>query len=148
MNDFKYHQRLKTRTYNIWKGIRVRCYNKNHHTYKNYGGRGICICKRWDSFELFFKDMGECPIGYSIDRINNNGNYSPENCRWSNKLEQSKNTRKNVFLTFNGKTQTISDWAKELNLDQDLISERIRKLKWSTKDALTKPIRKIKGIHY
>lgn len=148
MNEYIKHQRLKTRTYNIWKGIRVRCFNKNHHTYKNYGGRGVSVCSEWKSFEKFFNDMKECPIGYQIDRIDNNGNYCKENCRWVSRKTNCRNKRTSVLLTFNNKTKTITDWAEELQMSPDLISDRLRLLKWPVEKALTQPIRKIKGIHY
>lgn len=84
-----------TRTYHIWENMKQRCNNPKANGYSYYGGRGIALCKRWHSFDNFLADMGEVPMGdYSIDRIYTNGNYTPENCRWSDRRAQSINTRK------------------------------------------------------
>lgn len=82
-----------TRTYRIWKAMRMRCNNKNIRDYKNWGGRGISVCPRWDSYANFLEDMGEAPEGLSLDRINNDGNYEPGNCRWATRAEQARNQR-------------------------------------------------------
>ena len=79
--------------YCIWQSMRQRCLNPNANNYHRYGGRGITICDRWDDFNLFLEDMGERPEGYSIDRINNNGNYEPSNCKWSTTVDQNNNRR-------------------------------------------------------
>lgn len=80
-------------TYRVWSGMFTRCFNSKHHTYRYYGARGITICERWRKFENFLADMGERPDGLSIDRINNDGNYEPSNCRWATNKEQQANTR-------------------------------------------------------
>jgi hypothetical protein len=92
---FTTHGRSKTKEYRSWRHMLSRCYNKNHPRYEDWGGRGISVCARWaTSFELFFKDMGPCPKDkYSLDRINNNKNYSPSNCRWASAKEQNANKR-------------------------------------------------------
>jgi len=125
------HNLRYTRFYKIWQDMKARCYNKKNIGYKNYTGRGIAVCKRWLKFENFRDDMrqsylehcGECGEKQTmIDRINNNGNYQLNNCRWVNRKEQNSNTRKNVFILFNNKKQTINQWERELNIDHRIIS--------------------------
>ena len=93
---FRTHGLHGSRTYNIWKGVRHRINNPNCFDYKDYGGRGITICERWDDYENFLSDLGECPPDYSIERIDVNGNYCPENCCWIHKSLQNKNKRNTI----------------------------------------------------
>ncbi len=102
------HGGAGTRTYSIWKGMRKRCNNKNESSYPRYGGRGIHVCERWSSFETFLADMGECPAGYSIERIDVNGNYEPSNCKWIPKNEQSLNRTYNKIVQVNGENMLFS----------------------------------------
>ncbi len=90
---FTTHGLSKTKTYRVWGDMRARCEISSASSYSYYGGRGISVCNRWKTFTLFLADMGECPIGLSLDRIDNNGNYEPKNCRWATKNQQMKNRR-------------------------------------------------------
>ena len=102
-----------------------RCYGKNNWNYKNYGGRGICVCDEWKTDKYaFIKWSVEngYEMGKSIDRIDVNGNYCPENCRWLTAQEQARNTRRNVFIKFNGETYTITDLSRMLGVDAKILS--------------------------
>lgn len=106
------------KTYRCWQGIKRRCLNKNNPSYKNYGGRGIKVCDRWiNSFENFLEDMGESPQDMSIDRIDVNSDYCPENCRWASVKTQANNTTQNVYLKYNGQQHTIAQWVSLLHVD-------------------------------
>jgi hypothetical protein len=87
------HGMSGTRVYQCWQDLLRRCLNRDHRQYDDYGGRGIAVCKRWETFENFYADMGDPPPGLSIDRINNDGNYEPSNCRWTTRAEQNRNRR-------------------------------------------------------
>jgi hypothetical protein len=117
----------KTAEYRIWCAMRERCNSKNHVEYPRYGGRGVLICDRWNSFENFLADMGERPSAeHSIDRIDVNGNYEPTNCRWASKSEQARNKRTSVLMTLNGETRHRLEWAERLNLSVNTIKRRQR----------------------
>lgn len=111
------HRMTGKPTYRIWHGMRTRCNNPNDHTWPRYGGRGIKVCERWYSFENFLADMGERPDGMTLDRIDNDGHYSPDNCRWASKEQQDNNKSVNVFVTWRGKRQTLSQWSRELAIN-------------------------------
>ena len=130
------HGMTKTREYVAWYHMKRRCYNKNYKKYKNWGGRGITVCNRWLKFENFYKDMGKRPARTSIDRIDNNGNYEPNNCRWATVKEQNNNRRSNRLLTFNRKTQNITQWTNELGINRSTLYSRLR-YGWSVEKALT-----------
>ena len=131
------HGMRYTREYGIWTDMKSRCLNKNRSKYKSYGARGIEICKRWMKFENFYKDMGKAPEGKSLDRIDNNGNYEPSNCRWATRIQQANNTRRNHFLTYNGKTMTIAQWTDEVGITYMVLWSRINKYGWSIEKALS-----------
>lgn len=119
----------KTSEYHAWANIKTRCYNKNSPDYKDYGERGIVMCERWrNSFALFLEDMGLKPSkNHSIDRFpNNDGNYEPGNCRWATPIEQSRNTRNNVWIEFNGENKLLKDWAALFNINPQKIRELLR----------------------
>lgn len=137
----KHGQNKRGRTtaiYKIWQGMQNRCFNKNDVAYVNYGGRGITVCDRWRLFEKFYADMGDPPAGKSIDRINNNGNYEPGNCRWATRTEQNRNKRGLVLLTIDGKTASVAEWAESSGLTDAGIRSRIKR-GWSHKDAVKTP---------
>ncbi len=127
----------------IYNGMISRCYNPKDACYVNYGARGIEVCERWlKSYADFCIDIGERPNSdYSIERIDNNGNYEPSNCKWATKAEQNLNKRNNVRLTYDGKTLTVSQWIKELGFrSPNILHNRIKKLGWSTERALSTPV--------
>ena len=132
------HSKVKHELYSTWKGMRQRCSNKNSMFYKNYGGRGIEVCSRWNNFENFLNDMGERPKGKTIDRINNNGNYEPNNCRWASRSTQASNTRQSINITFKGVTKSASDWSRSIGGSHLLVSRRLKK-GWTIEEALTTP---------
>lgn len=129
------------REYKLWKDMKGRCYRKNNKRYADYGGRGIQVCQEWrDDFMAFYRDMGECPDGLSLDRIDNDGDYCSENCRWATDLEQANNKRNNIILEFEGKALTITQWANELGIKRDTLAARY-KIGWSVERMLTTPVR-------
>lgn len=114
-----------SKTYTCWINMRQRCLNKNNSKYPIYGGRGIKVCKRWDSFANFKADMGDPPPGCSLERIDTNGDYSKSNCRWATQLDQQNNRRDNRRFELNGQNLTLCQWAKLLGTDHKTISDRI-----------------------
>lgn len=115
-----------TPTYRTWQCMITRCNERYATEYKNYGGRGIKVCKRWKKFENFLKDMGERPSGKTLDRINNDGNYEPSNCRWATPKEQKRNSRTSRFIVINGEKKTIAEWAEISSISYRTLYDRIR----------------------
>lgn len=130
-----------TRAYRIWAGMLTRCTNPNSRNYPDYGARGIQVCEHWKSFENFYADMGDPPDGFTIDRIDNDGNYCKANCAWQTPLKQARNRRSNVLLTLNGLTLPLIEWAERLGVPYKSLSSRYR-MKWSHERMLTEPFRK------
>ena len=128
------HGKSKSRTYKLWMAMRNRCDRIN----QDYSCRGIVYDERWKSFENFLEDMGEAPEGLSLDRIDCNGNYHKANCRWATREQQANNTRANVFIEWDGKRQTRSQWEKELGMQPTTLRSRI-KAGWSMERAI-KPL--------
>lgn len=129
------------RIYRIWSGMLARCHTPSASGYANYGGRGITVCDRWRSFDNFFADMGEAwHEGATIDRVNNDAGYSPENCRWSSRKEQNRNQRDLIFLEFNGQRKCVSAWAEDLGMPSASIRARVKR-GWSVEKTLLTPIR-------
>lgn len=121
------HGKRWTKTYYVWLGMRSRCANPKRVEYKNYGGRGIKVCSRWDSFSNFLKDMGEQPKGKQLDRINNNGGYSPENCRWATRKQQMRNTRGNRYFTIHGNRKSLSEWCEISNQNYMTVWHKLKR---------------------
>ena len=124
--------------YRAWYSMIGRCENPHTKYYGYYGGRGIKVCERWHHFQNFLADMGETKSGLTLDRFpNKNGNYAPGNCRWATRKEQANNRKDNVLVTFNGTTQTVSQWASSLGMSHNTLKHRIFSAHWPLKDALT-----------
>lgn len=143
------HNKSKTRLYKTWQGMKKRCYNHKNNQYKNYGGRGITVCQEWlDDFMNFYNWSIE--NGYAdnltIDRIDVNGNYSPDNCRWATIKEQGFNRRNNHLLTFKNVTKTMKEWSIEVGLNYDCIRSRINDYGWTVEKSLTTPARRRKNV--
>ncbi len=133
------HGMTHTPEYDAWKQAIQRCTNPKSNQFKNYGGRGIKMCERWlNSFENFYADMGPQPAGTSLDRIDNNSDYSPDNCRWATPFEQQNNRRNNRLITHQGHTLSMSEWARKTGINRNTINSRIR-LKWPIEKVLTTP---------
>ena len=137
-----YSKKENKRIYNIWNGMVGRCHRKTSENYKLYGEKGIFVCDEWLKFQNFCK--WSLYNGYrntlTIDRIDNNKGYSPENCRWVTEDEQHRNRSDNHTLTFDDRTQCVSDWANEVGIKRNTIYERLNR-GWSVRDALTKPLK-------
>ena len=130
--------------YAAWKNMIRRCGSEpESENYKDYGGRGIRVCERWsgvDGYINFLQDMGQRPSPkHSIDRRDNNGNYEPENCRWTDTFHQTRNKRNNRMFTMNGKTQCLKDWSVETGISVTTLIHRLGKLGWSVEESLTTP---------
>lgn len=129
-----------TRIYKVWDSMMTRTTKPTNKSYRDYGGRGITVCKKWRDFRGFFEDMKDSyKENLTLDRINNSKGYSKSNCRWSTPKEQARNTRRNHGLTFRGKTQCISAWSEELGFKDGLILSRLKK-GWSVQKTLTTPV--------
>lgn len=132
------HRKSKTRAYRVWQNMIRRCSNPKDWAYRWYGGRGISVCERWRDFTKFLEDMGQPPDGLEIDRINNNGNYEPGNCRWATIQEQMNNRRNTIRIEFQGCVDTISGWAIKLKMCRQTLRRRFEN-GWSVERALTTP---------
>jgi len=136
-NTERFHGLRNTPEYSSWCGMRNRCNCKTHPNYMLYGGRGIKHSERWSKYSNFLEDMGKKPTPeHTLERIDVNGNYCKENCRWATRLEQSNNTRRNVFYEYNGKKLTVSAWAREYNIPIETVRSRIQRDGMSIGDAL------------
>lgn len=135
------HRLSRTPLYKIWTGLKDRCHNPKSHTWKDYGGRGITVCERWDnSFEAFMEDMGQRPSPkHSIDRIDPNGNYEPSNCRWATSAEQARNRRNSTLVEVDGVKRTLGEVSVMLGGNRHLVRSRVCN-GWSIEKAISTPL--------
>ena len=143
-NPMSTHGLSQMPIYGVWHQMMQRCHNPNHAAFDRYGGRGIVVAKRWHNVRNFYADMGERPKNRTLDRIDNNGPYSPENCRWATNRQQSLNTRQNRYLTHNGVSKTIVEWCEETGIGRGTLTSRIDRYGWSVEKALSTPARAIR----
>jgi len=129
-------------TYARWKSMMARCYQNNAANYQYYGAKGIGVCVQWHDYPVFLSDMGEClDKTMTLDRINNDKDYQPDNCRWETQAIQNKNRSYCVNLTHNGVTKILADWALEIGISANALAMRLR-LGWTIERALTQPLKK------
>jgi hypothetical protein len=140
------HGASNTPEYRIWRSMRERCRLRPH---PRYGGRGIDVCDRWfNSFADFIADMGQRPTPkHTLERINGEGHYEPNNCKWATWIQQNNNKTGIRKVTINGEADTIANWCRRLGINRDTVSNRIHNLGWSYEDALTKPVRSQQGLY-
>lgn len=129
------HLMSYTREYRIWAEMIKRCKKSSYKSYSYYGGRGITVCDRWANFENFFSDMGKCPEGFTLDRIDVNGNYEPSNCRWASRKTQARNRRDNHMITFKNETHCLSEWAEIVGITRGALKQRLKR-GWTLENAL------------
>lgn len=136
--NWKHGETHRTKEWRAWNAMIRRCLYPSMQRYSRYGGCGITVCERWrHSFENFLSDMGRAPsASHTLDRIDNDWNYEPSNCRWATRSTQIRNSTKARWITFNGKTQTIGDWARELGINRQTIQMRLDARKWPVDRAL------------
>lgn len=135
------HGMSRSNVYHDWCNMKARCSNPNLANYKNYGGRGISVCERWvDDFQTFYDDVSELPYfgedGYSLDRINNDGDYEPGNVRWADDVTQCNNTRRTILIEYDGRVLSLMEWARELGINHSTLYYRIKR-GWDIERAFT-----------
>ena len=138
--SIKTHGMSYSTEYKIWQGIQQRCFNESCRGFKNYGGRGIKACDSWLSFDNFYRDMGPRPSAdYSIDRMDNHGNYEKSNCRWATQKQQNRNQRSNKMLAHDGRDMCVAEWAEYLGIRPGVIYNRLWR-GWPVGKALSVPV--------
>lgn len=135
------HGMSKTRLFHVWDSMLQRCNNPRHKSYPDYGGRGISVCERWKEFANFFEDLGDPGPGFSIDRIDVNGNYEPGNVQWATSKQQGRNKRTNTIITINGKSQPLAYWCEKYGINKVTAMDRIKR-GWSPEKAFQTPPRR------
>ena len=133
------HGMARSKLYGVWSAMLARCRNPNVDAYKNYGGRGITVCERWQLFDNFHADMGEPPAGMTLERRDNDGPYDPSNCIWASRKDQSRNQRGARPLIAFGTTKPLSQWADEYGIKPGTLWARIAK-GWETEEAIARPL--------
>ncbi len=134
--------------YGVWKSMNQRCNDPNWKDYRNWGGRGIKVCRRWngpEGFTNFLSDMGRRPAGTTLERVDNDKDYGPGNCRWATRREQNRNRRSNNSITFNGETRCLAAWTELLGFSRSLIYARLAN-GWSVQAALSTPVKRAAGV--
>lgn len=126
--------------YHSWSGMIQRCTNPKRSSYKHYGGRGIKVCNRWRTFENFLADMGPRPAGLSLDRIDVNGDYEPDNCRWADTTTQARNSVQVVWVDINGERKRLVEWCELIGISINTVRCRVKKHGWTYAQALTTPV--------
>lgn len=127
--------------YPSWIEMRRRCRARHRKEWGRYGGRGITVCARWDSFEAFLEDMGPRPSRrHHIERVNNERGYEPGNCRWATVKEQARNRKSSRLVRHNGITKTVTEWAEGAGLSPETLAYRLFKLRWPMQEALARPV--------
>ena len=135
------HGLRNTKEYGIWNRIKDRCYNVNNKRYQDYGGRGICMSDEWKKFfKAFYEDMGNRPSDkHSVDRIDNDGNYCKENCKWSTDIEQANNKRNNVIIEYKGESLNITQWSKRIGINPETLRVRMTN-GWTNEEIIETPL--------
>lgn len=133
---YETHGLSRTQVYYSWIGMKTRCNNKSDDHYPNYGGRGITVCKRWESFENFFSDMGHRPENKTLDRKNNDEGYSKENCRWATPLQQARNSSRTCFVMFKGEKRVLRELSEEYGIPFSTVQGRLYERNHSIEQAL------------
>lgn len=140
------HGMFGTKIYKVWESMKQRCYNPKCKAYSNYGARGITVCEEWHKFICFYE--WSKASGYdeklTIDRIDNNGNYHPSNCKWSTPKEQNNNSRSNNIVEYNGVRKNLTQWSELLGIHRDTLYSRIFERGWDIEKSLTMPLRRNK----
>jgi len=131
---------MDQRLYWVWADMLSRCRNPNHKAFANYGGRGIRVCERWEAFCCFAEDMGERPEGTMLDRIDNDGWYTPQNCRWSTRQEQNSNRRNCIYVDCDGERVTLKECCRRKGLPYRPIVKRVQDRNWPIEMALSVPV--------
>lgn len=136
------HGLSHTRAHGVWENMIRRCSDPKSVSWRNYGARGIYVAERWLDFQAFFQDMGDPPAGHTLERIDNNGPYAVENCRWATPKEQLRNTRRSHMVTWRGRTQCLTAWAEELEMSKAMLYSRLL-LGWDVERAFTTPSQRV-----